>query len=164
LAYPLDYVELVNRAGGDNAIDPLLIEAVVRQESAFDPSAGSSAGAQGLAQLLPSTAQDIATSRGLGPLAAGDLARPAINLPLGAAYLAQQEHAAGGELSRALAAYNAGGGNAARWANAANGDPDLLYESVDFGETRAYIRLVSQNYAIYNRLYRSPAPRNVPGY
>ena len=110
---------------------------------------------RGLTQLLPATAQDVAKSLGLGVPAADDLARPAVNLTLGAAYLAQQGKTAAGDLSRTLAAYNAGAGNAARWATAANGDPDLFYESVDFGETRAYIRLVSQNYAMYQRLYRS---------
>jgi soluble lytic murein transglycosylase len=61
-----------------------------------------------------------------------------------------------------LAAYNAGGGSAARWASMANGDPDLFYELVDFEETRLYIRLVSQNYAIYNLLFRRVAYPALP--
>jgi soluble lytic murein transglycosylase len=154
LAYPIDYVELVNQDAAQNGLDPLLIDAVMRQESAFNPAAGSSAGAQGLLQLEPSTAEGVATALGLPPLAAGDLKRPLINLQLGASYLAQQAQADANDLSQTLAAYNAGYGNASRWAKQAAGDPDRFYEAVDFSETRAYIRLVSDNYAIDNWLYR----------
>lgn len=154
LAYPLDYVDLVNQDAAQTGLDPLLIVAVARQESAFDPAAGSSAGAQGLLQLVPSTAQDVADTLGLPPLAPGDLQRPLINLRLGAAHLAQQARLAGGDLQQMLAGYNAGGGNAARWARQAGGDPDRFYEAVDFSETRLYLRSVSENYAIYQMLYR----------
>ncbi len=144
----------MNQDGAQSGLDPLLIAAVARQESAFDPAAGSTAGAQGLLQLVPSTAQDVADTLGLPPLAPGDLQRPLINLQLGAAYLAQQSRMAGGDFQQMLAGYNAGGGNAARWAQKAGGDPDRFYEAVDFGETRLYLRLVTENYAIYQMLYR----------
>ncbi|HZQ34680.1 MAG TPA: transglycosylase SLT domain-containing protein [Dehalococcoidia bacterium] len=154
LAYPLDYVDLLNTNGAQSGLDPLLIAAVARQESAFDPAAGSTAGAQGLLQLVPSTAQDVADTLGLPSLAPSDLRRPLINLRLGAAYLAQQSRMAGGDFQQMLAGYNAGGGNAARWAQKAGADPDRFYEAIDFGETRLYVRLVSENYAIYQMLYR----------
>jgi len=154
LAYPIDYVELMNQDGAEAGLDPLLLMAVTRQESAFDPAAGSTAGAQGLLQLVPATAQDVAGTLGLPALAAGDLQRPLINLRLGAAYLAQQLRAAGGDFQQMLAAYNAGGRNAARWAQQAGGDADRFYEAVDFAETRLYLRLVGQNYAVYQLLYR----------
>jgi soluble lytic murein transglycosylase len=154
LAYPLDYADLLNQDGAQSGLDPLLIAAVARQESAFDPAAGSTAGAQGLLQLVPSTAQDVADTLGLPALAPGDLQRPLINLRLGAAYLAQQSRMAGGDFQQMLAGYNAGGGNAARWAQRAGGDPDRFYEAIDFGETRLYVRLVTENYAIYQILYR----------
>ena len=159
LAYPLDYADLFNADGAQNGLDPLLLAALTRQESGFDPAAGSGAGALGLTQLVPSTAQDVATSLGLGSVGPTDLRRPLLNLRLGAAYLAAQAKAQDGDLARALAAYNGGGGNASRWAKQSGNDPDLFYETVDFSETRAYIRLVEQNYAIYTYLYRgTPRP------
>lgn len=163
LAYPLDYADLVNQDAAQNGLDPLLIAAVARQESAFDPAAGSSAGAQGLLQLVPATAQDTADQLGMGSLASGDLNRPIVNLALGTGYLAQQARTAGGDLGRTLAAYNAGGGNAARWAKQAGGDPDRFYAAIDFEETRRYLRFVLANYAIYNTLYRgTPHPTLLP--
>src|SRR5262249_51537372 len=156
--YPLDFTDLINQDAAQNGFDPLLIAAVTRQESAFNPVAGSSAGAQGLLQLVPSTAADVAAALGLTGFTKPDLQRPLINLQLGTAYLAQQARAHGSDLSQTLAAYNAGGGNAARWARQAGNDPDLFYELVDFSETRLYIRAITQNYAVYTMLYRG-APR-----
>jgi soluble lytic murein transglycosylase len=157
LDYPLDYAGLINEDAAANGLDPLLISALVRQESAFDPAIGSGAGAQGLTQLLPGTAGDTAKTIGIGDVTTADLKRPSINLKLGSAYLAHEASAENRDLSRTLAAYNAGGGNADRWARTSGSDPDLFYEMVDFDETRSYIRLVSQNYAIYNFLYRGLA-------
>lgn len=154
LAYPLDYADLLTKNGAQSGLDPLLLAAVTRQESAFEPTAGSSAGAQGLMQLVPGTAADEARALGLTAYTGADLTRPSINLQLGTGYLALQARAAGNDLSRTLAAYNGGGGNAARWAKASGSDPDRFYQAVDFSETRRYIRLVSENYAVYRFLYR----------
>lgn len=152
LAYPADFPDLVNADAAASGLDPLLLYAVVRQESEFNPVAGSGAGAQGLAQLIPTTAQDVAGQLGLS-ISTADLTRPVINLQLGAAYLAAQVKATGGDLSRAIAAYNAGAGSVARWHKQSGDDPDRFYETVDYSETRAYIRLVSENYAMYRFLY-----------
>jgi len=155
LAYPVDYLDLVDRNAVQQRLDPLFIYAVIRQESAFDPAAGSSAGAQGLLQLEPSTAQGVAAGLGLRGITTADLQRPLINLQLGASFLANQANQAPGrEMSQTLAAYNAGGSNAARWARQAGADPDRFYETIDFSETRRYIRVISANYAMYNALYR----------
>jgi soluble lytic murein transglycosylase len=159
LDYPLDYVGLTNRDAAEQGLDPLLVSALVRQESAFDPAVGSGAGAQGLMQLVAGTAQDAAAAVGLKNFDVADLKRPAVNLQLGTVYLQREAKAEANDLSQTLAAYNAGGGNADRWAKGSAGDADLYYEMVDFDETRQYIRLVSQNYAIYNFLYRNlPEP------
>jgi soluble lytic murein transglycosylase len=154
LAYPVDYVDLVNQDAARYGLDPLLIEAVVRQESGFNPVAGSSAGAQGLLQLEPATAQDVADAVGLTTYSASDLTRPLVNLQLGSAFLAQQAKAGGQDLTWMLAAYNGGGGNATRWSKQSGSDPDRFYETVNLSETRLYIRLVTENYAMYLFLYR----------
>jgi soluble lytic murein transglycosylase len=135
-------------------LDPLLLFSVVRQESLFGISAVSSANAHGLMQLIPSTAEEVAGKIGLTGLSPSDLRRPVINVQLGSAYLAMQRDAFSGDLFLALAAYNAGAGNAAVWRDLAGGDDDLLLEVIRADETRNYIRRIFENYAIYRNLYQ----------
>ncbi|RMF46314.1 MAG: lytic transglycosylase domain-containing protein, partial [Anaerolineae bacterium] len=86
-----------------------------------------------------------------------DLYRPLVNVRFGAAYLARQRDAFHGDLYAALAAYNAGPGNASIWYNLSGGDPDLFLEIIRYPETQEYIRGIYEMYAIYYRLYdRSP--------
>jgi soluble lytic murein transglycosylase len=132
----------------------LFLTSVVRQESLFEGFVRSSAGAQGLMQLLPDTAQ--ATSDSLGwPLGytGEDIFRPMVNLRLGTHYLENNRSLLGGDLYAALAAYNAGPGNAMIWQGLADGDPDLFVEVVRFSETRDYLRLIYETYNTYRSLY-----------
>ena len=103
---------------------------------------------------MPATAQGEAQALGVADVGAGDLTRPTINLQLGIGFLAAQARAHDRDLNRTLAAYNAGGGSATRWEQQSGTDPDRFYETIDFSETRLYLRLVSANYAVYNALYR----------
>jgi soluble lytic murein transglycosylase len=135
-------------------LDPLLLFALVRQESLFGVSAASAANAHGLMQLIPSTAESMADRLGMTGLSLADLYRPVINVQLGSAYLALQRDSFGGNLFLALAAYNGGPGSAAFWNDLAGGDDDLLVEVVRYEETRNYIRRVYENYAIYRNLYQ----------
>ena len=124
---------------------------LIRQESSFDPQAGSPAGAQGLMQLMPGTAADMARKTG-GP--AGPLTDPAINLRLGSAYLAMLLDRFGA-LPPALAGYNAGPGRTREWLAAfgdpASGavDPVDWVELIPIGETRDYVQRVVENIVIY---------------
>jgi soluble lytic murein transglycosylase len=136
-------------------LDPLLLFALIRQESLFGVSAASAANAHGLMQLIPSTAESMAEKLGLEGLTTADLYRPVINVQLGAAYLAQQRDAFGGDLFLALAAYNGGPGNAASWNDLAEGDDDLFVEVVRYEETRNYIRRIYENYDIYRDIYKA---------
>jgi len=104
LAYPLAYVDQVDADAAQTGLDPLLIYAVARQESAFYPAAGSSAGARGLMQLEPSTAQGEADTLGLQGYSTADLNRPLINLELGSDFLARQAAAHDREFNQTLAA------------------------------------------------------------
>jgi len=135
-------------------LDPLLLFALVRQESLFGVSAASAANAHGLMQLIPSTAEAMAESLGMGGLTLSDLYRPMINVQLGAGYLAQQRDAFGGNLFMALAAYNGGPGSAAFWRDLAGGDDDLFVEVIRYEETRNYVRRIYENYVIYRNLYQ----------
>ena len=158
LAYPAPYADELLAAAEAEGLPPLLLLALVRQESAFVPDAGSPAGALGLTQVIPSTGAQIAESLGV-EWDARLLTEPRWSLRFGAHYLAAQLEAFGGDLLAALAAYNAGPSNAARWRGAqwAPG-PDGYAEAVDFTETRRYLERVIENYAWYRWLYLGASP------
>ncbi len=128
-------------------IDPALIHAIMRQESRFDPSAESPAGATGLMQLMPATAREISAS------GAGRLHDPQTNLELGQRYLSTllKDRSVDGDLLSLLIAYNAGPGNLARWKKRWDGVEDslLFIELISSSETRAYVERVLANYWIY---------------
>jgi len=153
LAYPVEYLGLASEAAAESGFSPLLLLALVRQESFFDPGAVSSASALGLTQVIPSTAQEIAGQLKEPNFQNSDLLRPRVSLRFGAHYLGAQMDLFDGNLSAALAAYNGGPGNALRWREAAPDDPDLFLESIDFSETCQYVRLVLENYALYRYTY-----------
>ena len=153
VAYPIDYVKVLDDEGRRNDLDPLFLAALVRQESYWDPSAGSHAGALGLTQVIPSTGQSIANALGLEGFVADDLFRPALSLQFGAYYLGGQVKRFG-DPYQALSAYNAGPANAVRWAKAAPGarPPDFV-EAIDISETHDYVERVMDHYAHYLRAY-----------
>ena len=157
LAYPVDYAPLIQSTAAETHTSPLLLAALIRQESFFDPRAGSSAGALGLTQVIPSTAAEIAADLGLDvDFSDQDLFRPAISILFGAHYLSKQLQAFDGRLGPSLAAYNGGPGNASRWLEAAEDDEDLFVEQISFDQTRAYVELVTENLAAYQALYSGP--------
>ena len=138
-----------------NSADLPSVYAVARQESEFARQAASGAGAKGLMQLLPSTAQGAARRAGVAFDAARLLADPAFNVQLGAAFLGQLVDDEGGSLILALAAYNAGAGRVAQWISAygdprsGTADPVDWVERIPFDETRDYVERVSENLGVY---------------
>lgn len=150
--------ELIIPAAHENQFHPLFVFSVARQESLFEGFVRSFAGARGVMQIIPSTGQSIVNRIGWPPNYDDlDLYRPYINITLGANYLGQQRDLFEDNLYAALAAYNAGPGNAEIWAELAGDDPDLLLEIIRFGETQQYIRSIFEIYKIYYSLYdRSP--------
>lgn len=154
LAYPTPYLEQVLAEAQRYSLDPLLLYALMRQESLFDPYAVSSAQARGLMQIIPPTARAIAGALDQ-PYRETWLYRPQVNIAFGAYYLARQRDRFGGNLWVALAAYNGGPGNAAQWWEAARGDVDLFYERITLEETRRYLERILEHLAVYRRLYAS---------
>ncbi len=155
-AYPQPYADAVRHQAKRHGVDPLLIWAVMRQESGFRPRVGSSAGAQGLMQLLPATARGM--SRRLKERRAPSLAalrQVWPNIHYGAAYLARLHSRYKGHLALTLAAYNAGPGNVDDWLDRF-GDlqGDAFVEEIPFNEARGYVRKVLRSYAVYQALYR----------
>ena len=163
LAYPVPFLAEATAAAEEFEIPVLLLYALMRQESAFDPTAGSSAGAFGLTQIIYPTGEAIARDLGVEGWTFGDLATPSLSTRFGAYYLAVQLDQFDGHMLAALAAYNGGPGNAARWLEAQSfAGPDGYLYAVDFTETRAYLELVSANYAMYRYIYAGTAVPALP--
>jgi len=130
---------------------------VVRQESLFEGFATSYADARGLMQVIPSTGAAIAGELGWPPgYAESDLHRPIVSVRFGTYYLAAERDRFDGDLFAALAAYNAGPGNALAWKELAPSDPDLFLEVLRFSEPRLYIKTIYEVFSIYRQLYSPP--------
>lgn len=136
-------------------VDYSLINAVVRQESAFNPSVKSSAGAMGLMQIMPGTAAHIRHKQGKRRLPKSYVYRPDINVKLGQYYLGYLLEEFNGNLIYAIAAYNAGPGNVKKWQKRgldANG-PIAFVENIPFPETKHYVKKVMSNYWAYRNKF-----------
>lgn len=154
LAYPTYYGDLILSDALEENLPPLLVFALVRQESLFEGFATSFAYAHGLMQVIPSTGASIAQALGWpSDYETADLYRPLVSVRFGTWYLARQRDRFDGRLDVALAAYNGGPGNAAQWLAAAGDDPDLFLEQITLGETRLYLQRIREHYAVYVRLY-----------
>ncbi|HSR33209.1 MAG TPA: transglycosylase SLT domain-containing protein [Anaerolineae bacterium] len=158
LAYPLVYTDLLSAESQKRSLDPLLLASLIRQESLFEPSAESSAGARGLSQVMPATGRQLARHLGMDNYTEDDLYRPHVSIELGAYYLATQLQIFDDQILVALAAYNGGPGNTQRWLDAAAGDLDLFVETITAEESRRYLRRVYEGYVIYETLYRAAEP------
>jgi soluble lytic murein transglycosylase-like protein len=154
LAYPYAYPSFIDTVAAENDLSPLLLLALIRQESFFNPLAGSSAGALGLTQVMPSTGQGIAAELNVEGFSPQDLLQPEVSVRFGAHYLGSQLDTFGGNVYFALAAYNAGPDSVRRWSqNLPTSDVGLFVELIEFAETRSYVKLVLENYAVYRFLY-----------
>jgi soluble lytic murein transglycosylase len=151
--YPAAWGDLVAEQAAAYGVDPLLMLALMRQESSFDPRAQSGAQAMGLTQIIPSTARSIASRLGRDDFALRNLFKPSLNLEFGTWFMSQLLGDFKGRLFPALAAYNAGGGNVVRWLQRYGDDPDLLVEQIPYNETQTYLRIVYDNYWHYRALY-----------
>jgi soluble lytic murein transglycosylase-like protein len=123
------YAGQITAAARANGLDPALLAGLIKQESGFNPNAGSTAGARGLTQLMPATAAALGVTNVLDPTQA---------IEAGAKYLKRQLDAFGGDVTKALAAYNAGPGAVRRY----GGVPP-------YAETQNYVRAVQANAAAF---------------
>ncbi len=157
IRFGIFYRDIVVSAAREHNIDPLLLFSIIRQESLFDASITSTAGAHGLMQITSDTGDYIVNNFNWPPnYSASDLDRPYINIRLGAHYLKLWIDKYNGNIPAALSSYNAGDSNNLVWMDLANGDPDLLMEVIRFTETQDYIRSIAENYAIYKSVYTHP--------
>lgn len=153
LVYPVYYADLIMNLAQEYGYDVRLQFSLVRQESLFESFARSGAAAQGLSQVIPDTGIFIAQRLNWPNYNNDDLYKPHVGLVFGAYYLDLQLDSFDNHAHAALAAYNAGPGNAARWYEVAGGDQDWYVETVDFWETRQYIERIYVGYVVYTYLY-----------
>jgi soluble lytic murein transglycosylase len=150
LVYPTPYAPLVVSEAQKNGFDPMLYYGLIWQESQFDPGGLSFAFAYGLTQVIPSTGQGIAAELKRPNFQVSDLYKPYVSLEFGAYYYGKTYKFLDKDFMMALAGYNGGPGNGAKWKNA---DPDFSIENIDLSETRTYVRRVYQHYWFYRALY-----------
>jgi soluble lytic murein transglycosylase len=158
VAYPLAFRDLVEKHTAPAAVDPDLLQALMREESALDPRARSWAGALGLTQLMPATARAVAGRLKLANITPARLLDPDLNLRLGSAYLGELLKRFDGVEELALAGYNAGGGAPAKWRRERpHLELDEWVEEIPISETRGYVKRVLRSYNTYQLLYRKPS-------
>ncbi|OGT70213.1 MAG: lytic murein transglycosylase, partial [Gammaproteobacteria bacterium RIFCSPLOWO2_02_FULL_57_10] len=151
LRFPLAHADAFRDTANELSLSPHLLFAVARQESAFMHDVRSSAGALGLMQLMPATAQETATRAGMR-VSNQDLLTPEINIALGSRYLSQLLRDFNGNRILAAAAYNAGPNRVRQWLRQSSDAPvplDVWIETIPFAETRNYV----QNILAYSVIY-----------
>jgi len=161
LVYPRPFLSDVEDAGEATGVDPLLLYALMRQESRFDPNARSLVGALGLMQIMPYTAEELRVTAGLQNVLLDEevLLQPRVNTRLGATLMRRLLTMFEGAVAPVTASYNAGEDLAAVWWQAADGlREDQFVDSIPYSETRRFVREVITNYTTYQRLYASTSP------
>jgi soluble lytic murein transglycosylase len=152
---PLSYSDVIRQQATDKHLDPALVAAVIYAETKFDPRP-SSAGAEGLMQILPQTAEFLARRSGATSFHVSDLATPEVNIAYGSYYIRYLLDEYHGSTMLALAAYNGGETNVDRWlATARDRGRTLTVEDIPFPQTRAYVEKVLKAQRDYRRTYAS---------
>jgi soluble lytic murein transglycosylase len=147
LTLPLEHEDIIRQQAKEKDVDAALIAAVIDTESQFS-DAESSAGARGLMQITPEAAKDIARHSDATTFELSDLSNPEINIKYGTFLLKELIDRYEGDVPAALAAYNAGPGNADKW-----GGSSLKIDQIPFPETRAYVEGVLEKQKAYRQKY-----------
>nr|WP_227513745.1 lytic transglycosylase domain-containing protein [Moraxella catarrhalis] len=156
LSHPTPYQDSTLKHSRNAGIDPAWAYGIMRQESRFQPSAQSSAGAGGLMQIIPSTATQIARSLGEST---GNMSNPDTNIRYGTWFLNDLANRARGQIAVATASYNAGPNAARRWVPTHGTiGADQYVEAIAYAETRAYVKHVMENATIYSLLLGQYTP------
>jgi soluble lytic murein transglycosylase len=153
LYFPVLERETLISSSRQNGLDPILVAALIRQESNFNPRATSPVGARGLMQLMPSVGKDLAAAQGISGWDPEMLYEPAVNIKLGTAHLKGLVRKYT-DVVKILAAYNAGESRVEKWSTKTGAaDPEVFTERIPFVETRDYVRTILRNRAYYQALY-----------
>ena len=153
LGLPLSYQDVIREQAAAKHLDPALIAAVIYAETKFDPQT-SSAGAEGLMQILPQTALFLAHRSGATTFHVRDLGTPQVNIAYGSYYLRYLLDKYRGSRLMAVAAYNGGEANVNQWvARARSAGARFTIGDIPFPETRAYVQRVLQAQHDYRTTY-----------
>ena len=154
LIYPYAFPEYLKKYSAEFGVDPLYVLAVMREESRFDPEAGSYVGALGLMQVMPATGKSIANSLGIKNFNSQMLLDPETSVKMGCFYLSEQLKNFNGNNYYASGAYNGGPGAMSKWiSEMGDKNIDEFIELIPYDETRNYIRKVMGSYFFYQMLY-----------
>jgi soluble lytic murein transglycosylase len=156
LSWPPAYRERVEASTAPSeTVEPALVWAIMREESSFRPEVTSSAGAMGLLQLMPETAQRTAKRSGYGAFEVEALHTPETNIALGTAYLDHLRGRFPGHMSAAIGSYNAGPLAVRRWLDeeGAKLEDDVWVEEIPYSQTRSYVKRVLRSLYVYRSFY-----------
>ncbi len=163
LAFPFPYRDLIQREARKRGLDPLLVAALIRQESEFDPGAVSPSGAIGLMQVMPATGRELGRRLRMRPVTRRALHNPSVNVAIGAYFLARLLESRQGRVEEALAAYNAGPSRIPVWAGwGGYREPAEFVETIPLQQTRDYVQIILRNREIYRWLYGASVPARKP--
>ena len=152
---PLTNADVIRQQAAEKHLDPALIAGVIYAETKFD-ARPSPAGAQGLMQILPQTAEFLAHKSGATTFTVADLGTPQVNIAYGSYYLRDLLDHYNGKTVLALAAYNGGEANVDRWVQEARRDgKQMTIKAIPFPETRAYVQRVLHAQRQYRHTYAS---------
>jgi soluble lytic murein transglycosylase len=150
ILYPRPYLEVLSRTLKKESLDPIIVLALIRQESVFNPLARSPVGARGLMQLMPNTAKRFKKS-----VRDKHLTNPELNIDLGTRYFKGLLKRYDGNLVYVLSAYNAGESRVEKWKNLYFDTDETIIkniEAIPFQETRNYVKLIFRNIYFYKLL------------
>ena len=152
--YPTHYAKYVYLYAEEYEVDPLLVFAIIKAESNFDPNVVSSSEAIGLMQLMDATAEELAQKMDITFMRKSSLYDPELNIQLGTKYFSNLVKEYKGNILLALTAYNAGIGNVNKWILQGTIQEDGSdIENIPFKETNHYVRKIVRDYKIYQELY-----------
>ncbi len=153
LRFPTPFLSLVESAGAEFDQHPFALYSKMRIESFFWKYAVSSADARGLNQIIPPTADQIARDLGLTDFTLDDLFKPARSIRMAAYYLHYTATQVRPDTAVVMAGYYAGPGNAQRWLDLADGDPDLFVEVIRLPDAKGYVTTTFGFFEMYRQLY-----------
>ncbi len=145
---PITYKSLLYKNAGVYKVDPLLVAAIIKCESSFNPMATSRAGAMGLMQLMPETAEEVALEKKIDLIDSEELYKPEINIEIGFYYIKKLRERYSGSLVLALAAYNAGLKKGDEWAMGGPGkNVGEEINRITYPETKKFVTDVLKTYS-----------------
>lgn len=148
LAYPTHYYGIVDSVKGEN--NPIILEAIIKEESHFNPFAKSVVGAVGLMQLMPATYNEVVKKHNLP----SDLNAETANITAGSLYYTNLKRMLGNKDLYTIAAYNGGIGSVTNWfSKLIYSDTDEFVEQIPYPETRNYVKKVLRSYWVYGNVY-----------